>query len=71
MKGKLDRDPTVVEDCSICLIYVRMKHSTTESLTEVLLESKLQTRIWGTTLSGPNLLQRSELKSPKLFSTML
>ena len=39
LKGKLDRDPTVVDDCSTCLIYVRLKHSTTESLTE-LLESK-------------------------------
>ena len=45
LKGKLDRDPTVVDDCSTCLIYVRLKHSTTESLTEVLLESKLQTKI--------------------------
>ena len=45
LKGKLNRDPTAVDDCNTCLLYVRLKHSLTEPLTEALLESKLQTKV--------------------------
>ena len=45
LKGKLNRDPTAVDDCNTCLLYVRLKHSLTEPLTKALLESKLQTKV--------------------------
>ena len=47
LKGKLNRDPTVIDDCNTCLIYVHCKHSITETLTKAFLESKLQTETLG------------------------
>ena len=47
LKGKLNRDPTIIDDCNTCLIYVRCKHSITETLTKAFLESKLQTETLG------------------------
>ena len=44
-KGKLNRDSRAVDDCSTCLIYVRLKNSTTNLLTDALLKSRLQTEI--------------------------
>ena len=45
LKGKLNRDSRAVDDCSTCLIYVRLKNSTTNLLTDALLKSRLQTEI--------------------------
>ena len=47
LKGKLNRDPTIIDDCNTCLIYVHCKHSITETLTKAFLESKLQTETLG------------------------
>ena len=47
LKGKLNKEPTAVDDCDTCLIYMRLKHPTTEILNEGLLESKLSTTILG------------------------
>ena len=47
LKGRLNKDPSAVDDCDTCLLYVRLKNSTEETLNEVLLESKLNTKILG------------------------
>ena len=45
LKGRLNKEPSAVDDCDTCLLYVRLKNSTKETLNEVLLESKLNTKI--------------------------
>ena len=71
LKGKLNKEPTAVDDCDTCLIYMRLKHPTTEILNEGLLESKLSTTIWAMTLSESHPLQPLGLRSLKFTSTML
>ena len=44
LKGKLNRDPTILYNCNTCLIYVRC---ITEPLTNAFLESKLQIETLG------------------------
>jgi hypothetical protein len=45
LKGALNKEPSTVDNCDTCLLYVRLKNSTKETLNEALLESKLNTKI--------------------------
>ena len=47
LKGKLNKEPTIVGDCDTCLVYVQVKHPTTNTLNTALLESKLNSTIFG------------------------
>ena len=47
LKGKLNKEPSAVDDCDTCLLYVQLKNSTKETLNEVVLESKLNMKILG------------------------
>ena len=45
LKGQLNKGTTVIDDCDTCLLYIRLKHPTAETLCKALLESKLSTTI--------------------------
>ena len=47
LKGKLNKGPPAIDDCDTCLLYVRLKNSTKETLNEALLDSELNTKIIG------------------------
>ena len=43
----MNKEQSAVDDCDTCFLYVRLKNSTKETLNDVLLESKLNTKILG------------------------